>query len=99
MIFFSHSVRPTHAQIEKREASWVVKSADVDARVLVNGEPCVGEVELEHHDRLLNKVFLLLQIESGGTVNFPVSKRIRISTNFGGTFLIFLIFFNIKTSE
>lgn len=47
------SVRPTHAQIEKRDTSWLVKPMDTDARVLVNGEPCVGEAEIKHHDRFV----------------------------------------------
>lgn len=70
--FFVFSVRHTHAQIEKRDASWVVKAMDADARVLVNGEPCVGEAQLNHRDRFI--FFVLIFIETRKILFWTIAK-------------------------
>eukprot|EP00111_Clytia_hemisphaerica_P004193 TCONS_00011996-protein len=48
------NIRSSHGKIEKRDdgATYVLKGVE-DARILVNGEPSTGEIQLQHNDRIM----------------------------------------------
>ena len=44
------SIRENHAEIQKDGDKFLLKAID-DAKVLINGEPCTGQIQLQHKDR------------------------------------------------